>query len=88
MATLNIRMDDNIKKKFEMFCSDTGMSMTTAINIFATTVVKEQRIPFEISNDPFYSAENMAVLKQSLANIKADKGVYKTFEELEAMENG
>ena len=31
------------------------MNMTTAISIFATTVVKEQRIPFEISADPFYS---------------------------------
>ncbi len=86
MANLNIRMDDDVKKQFELFCSNVGMSMTTAVNIFATMVIKEQRIPFEISHNPFYDAENITALRQSIDNMKAGKGVYKTMEELEAME--
>ncbi len=50
MATvnLNIRMDSDLKEQFEAFCNDMGMSMTTAMNIFAKKVVREYRIPFEI----------------------------------------
>ncbi|GHV29738.1 hypothetical protein FACS1894167_09470 [Synergistales bacterium] len=40
-------------------------------------------------DDPFYSKENQAYLKQSIDDMVAGRGlVYKTMEELEAMENG
>ena len=53
MATtnVNIRMDADLKKQFEAFCTDMGMTMTTAINVFARKAVRENRIPFEISGD-------------------------------------
>lgn len=50
-ANINIRMDANLKKQFEAFCADMGMTMTTAVNIFARKAVRENRIPFEISGD-------------------------------------
>ncbi len=87
MTTLNVRMDDATKREFELFCGNVGMSMTTAVNIFVNTVIKEQRIPFEISNDPFFSKDNMSILNQSIENMNAGKGVYKTLDQLEAMEN-
>lgn len=34
-TNINIRMDSDLKKQFEAFCSDMGMTMTTAFNIFA-----------------------------------------------------
>ncbi len=72
MATVNIRLDDDLKKDFEHFCSAVGMNMTTAFSIFAKTVVKEQRIPFEISTDPFYNPANMKRLRTAIADM--DKG--------------
>lgn len=57
-ATFSVRMDENLKNDFEALCNSFGMSMTTAINVFARAVVREKRIPFEISAvDPF-SPEN------------------------------
>ncbi len=47
-TNINIRMDSDLKDQFEKFCSDMGMTMTVAFNIFARTVVREYRIPFEI----------------------------------------
>ena len=47
-ATFSIRMDEDLKRQFDEFCADFGMNATTAFNIFARTVVKEKRIPFEI----------------------------------------
>lgn len=48
-TNVNIRMDENLKRAFDATCDAFGMSMTTAVTIFAKTVVREQRIPFEIA---------------------------------------
>ena len=48
-ATFSVRMDDALKSQFEDLCEIFGMSMTTAINVFARAVVRERKIPFEIS---------------------------------------
>lgn len=64
-TSVNIRMDEDFKKQFDNFCSDVGMSMTTAFCIFAKTVVRERRIPFEIRtnepNETTYAAMESAV---------------------------
>ena len=87
-TTINIRMDEDLKKQFDAFCSAVGMNMTTAFNVFAKTAVRQQKIPFEISadTDPFYSEANQAQLRKAIAQIKEGKVVVKTMEELEAME--
>jgi DNA-damage-inducible protein J len=50
-TNINIRMDSELKKQFENFCSDVGMSMTTAFNIFAKKTVHEYCIPFKVGVD-------------------------------------
>lgn len=37
-TNVNIRMDDNLKQKFDHLCNELGLNMTTAINIFAKTM--------------------------------------------------
>ena len=49
-ATFSIRMDESLKKQFDSLCSDFGMTASTAINVFARAVVRERKIPFEISS--------------------------------------
>ena len=49
-ATFSVRMDETLKKQFDALCQDFGMNMTTAINVFARAVVRQRRIPFEISS--------------------------------------
>lgn len=75
-TNINIRMDEDLKKQFDAFCSDIGMNMTTAFCVFAKTVVRERRIPFEIAaeSDPFYSSANMARLRKSIAEMEATGG--------------
>lgn len=48
-ATFSVRMDENLKEQFDSLCRDFGMNMTTAITVFARAVVRQRRIPFEIS---------------------------------------
>ncbi|MEG2260684.1 MAG: type II toxin-antitoxin system RelB/DinJ family antitoxin [Raoultibacter sp.] len=49
MATLTINMDDTLKEEFATFCKTAGLNASVAVNMFATTVVRQQRIPFIIS---------------------------------------
>ncbi len=85
---VNIRMDEALKKSMEQTCKELGMSMTTAFTIFAKKVTREQRIPFEVSVDPFYSESNLRHLKESLDQLTHGDVVVKTMDELEAMEHG
>ena len=75
-STLSIRMDTDIKKRFDAFCAAAGMNATVAVNMFARAVLREQRIPFEItgSDDPFYSMKNQARLKAAMEQLEAGKG--------------
>ena len=74
-TTVNIRMDSELKKQFEAFCSDVGMNMTTAFCVFAKKTVRERRIPFEISaEDPFYSYDNQERLRRSISQLERTGG--------------
>ena len=63
-ANINIRMDENLKKQFDGICNELGLNMTTAFNIFARAVVRQQRIPFQVSLE-VPNAETIAALKES-----------------------
>ena len=73
-AMVNFRMDKELKESMEHVCREMGLSMTAAFTIFATKVTKEKRIPFEVAVDPFYSQENMARLRKSIAQMEATGG--------------
>ena len=66
------------------------MNMTTAFTIFAKAVVRQNRIPFEIAADPFYSESNQARLRERIRRYESGEAklITKTIEELEAMADG
>ena len=53
MATtnLNIRTDKAIKEQAEVIFNELGLNMTTAINMFLRTAIREHGIPFELKLD-------------------------------------
>lgn len=53
MATtnLNIRTDKDIKDQAEKIFNELGLNMTTAVNIFLRTAIREHGIPFELKLD-------------------------------------
>lgn len=87
-ATISARIDAKDKERFDAFCANVGLTASAAINMFIKNVIHSHHLPFEVREpDPFYSAENMKFLKEGIAELNAGKGVVKTMEELEAMEN-
>lgn len=50
-TNINIRMDETLKQQFDHICNELGLNMSVAVNIFAKTMVRQQKIPFEVSLD-------------------------------------
>ena len=75
-ATITARVDSSDKKKFDDFCSNVGINTSTAINMFVKAVLRENRIPFEITQtaDPFFSERNLAHIRKSVQELHAGKG--------------
>lgn len=48
MATINIRLDDELKTESEKILSELGLGMTAALTIFLKAVVRTNSIPFPI----------------------------------------
>ena len=67
-------MDDALKRDFDEVCNELGLSMTTAITMLAKKMTREKRLPFEVSVDPFYSDENLARLRKSIAQMESTGG--------------
>lgn len=47
-VSMTVRMDAGVKARFEELCSQFGMSVNTAMNVFANAVIISRKIPFEI----------------------------------------
>ncbi len=81
-TSMNIRMDDDVKRQAQALFSEFGMDMDTAINVFLRQAVRERAIPFSIemvperqpiNDDKFFSGANLRHLRHSLAQAEAGK---------------
>ena len=76
-TTFSVRMDSDVKRQLDDFCALVGMNTTTAFNMFARAVLRERRLPFDVTtmSDPFYSESNLAHLRRGIAALNSGKGV-------------
>ena len=78
-ATLTARVDARDKVDFDAFCSNVGLNTSTAINLFVKAVLRENRIPFELS------LQSNELTKKTIALAEEEKelnGSYSTMEDL------
>ena len=93
-ATFSVRMEDSLKKQFETLCNDFGMNMSTAINVFAKAVVRERRIPFEISSpEPDVTREKAlagfaSIRQESAKNFPDGMSLDEINDEINEVRNG
>ena len=93
-TNITIQIDADIKRDAENLFAKLGLNMSSAVNVFFHQAVREQAIPFQIkvkandeAYDEYFNDYNMKILDESIAELKAGKGVIKTMAELDAMEN-
>ena len=94
MTSMTIRVDDQLKKSFDVLCDEFGLSNSAALNMFRKTVVRERRIPFEIKADSEADVRRqgweafMRMRETALASGAADMSLEEINEEIAAARNG
>ena len=83
-STVNIRMDSELKRQFEAFCADMGLSVTAAFTVFAKKAVRENRIPFEIGAE-IPNAETRKAIEDARAGIGLSGPFHSVPELMEAL---
>jgi DNA-damage-inducible protein J len=82
-TNINIRMDADLKREFDELCDDLGLTMTAAFNVFAKTMVRQQRIPFEVSRD-IPNADTIAAIKE-VERMRKDPSLGKSYTDVDQM---
>ena len=81
-TNLNIRTDKDIKDQAEHIFNELGLNMTTAVNMFLRTTIRENGIPFSLKLD--VPNETTAAAIEEGRRIAADRNV-KGYSDMEAL---
>ena len=86
MATtnLNIRTDKGIKDQAEEIFAELGLNMTTAVNMFLRTAIREHGIPFELKLDVPNETTAAAIEEGRKLMADPDAPRYASMDELKA----
>ena len=86
MATtnLNIRTDKSIKEQAEEIFAELGLNMTTAVNMFLRTAIREHGIPFELKLDVPNEITPAAIEEGRRLMTDPDAPRYASMDELKA----
>ncbi len=84
MARICFEVDDELKRQAERTLGEIGLSITDATTIFLKAVVRENRMPFELSADPFFSKENISEIERRVEAVRTGKSVLKQHELIES----
>ena len=89
MATVNItvRVDQETKRDFDVFCENVGINATAAVNMFIKAVLRTRELPFTVTdnNEQEKSLIGMRAVKsiRNMRNISSRNGNSEmTFDEI------
>ena len=72
MATIQVRIDDNLKTEADLLFSELGLDTSTAVRIFISTALEIGGIPFPIIRN----SNRNTVIKEAIVRRKAGNRFY------------
>ena len=78
MATINVRIDDEIKRDSEAVLKQLGFGMTTAINLFLRAVIWNNGIPFSLEIPNKETLNAMKEVEDEISSGKVKGKRYKS----------
>ena len=84
MATLCIRVDDDVKEKANKVFDDLGTNMSTAVNMYLNYCIREEEIPYEVCSLKKPTNKLKRALKEAddIMSGKVKTKTYNTAEEM------
>ena len=90
-STIQVRVDDDLKKKSDNLFKELGTDTTTAIRMFLTQAVAHNGFPFEIkriSENPYLPlSEEQLLQKLELSRKHAEQGQYRNADDVISRKN-
>lgn len=82
-STISVRVDSEDKKRFEEFCSEMGMNISTAINMLVKNILRTGKMDIELSYD-IPNAETVAAIEE-VEEMKKHPEKYKGYTDVDEM---
>ena len=79
-TNINIRVDEDVKRKAEVIFNELGLNMSTAINIFLRYSVRYGGIPFDLRIEK-PNVETLAAIE----DVNSDRNMSKTFDSISSL---
>ena len=87
-ASMNIKMDEEIRDQAKALLGSMGLDMTTAINMFLRAVIREKALPFPVAAIPNQKTEDEIAdywtMKLHRAEEQIANGKFSRFEDFAA----
>jgi DNA-damage-inducible protein J len=91
-VNVTVRVDEDVKKEFDIFCDNVGMNITTAFNMFIRATLRARALPFPVTDTEQPKPTREALLAEGMHLIKSiqDDSVrngtdHMTMEEIDAV---
>ena len=81
-------MDEELKKQTEETLNEIGLNMSTYINSSLRALVREKKVPFELTTKQQANSEYLAKLDESIAQANRGDVVKYTMDELQVLVDG
>lgn len=75
MANVTVQIDSNLKAQAEDLLAEMGLDFATWMTLATEALVREQAIPFDDPDDPFYSATNQRILAERYAHYRQHEAI-------------
>ena len=83
-SAVTVRIDSEMKSRFDELCEQFGMSVNTAFNIFVNAVVRSRSIPFTIKGSRVEQPGALDLFMQQRKMAEASQEPEMTLEEINA----
>ncbi len=83
MTTLNVRVDESLKKQASELFADLGLDMSTAVNMFLRQAVMKDGLPFDVVRE-VPNAETLAAMAE-VEEMKKHPEKYKSYTDIDEM---
>ena len=94
MATMTIRVDEQLKQDFDSLCDRLGLTNSAALTLYMKAVVRERRIPFAITAESDAEVRErwwktfLKMREKAIESGAADMTLDEINEEISAARNG
>ena len=83
-SAVTVRIDSEMKLRFDELCEKFGMSANTAFNIFVNAVVRSRSIPFPIRSNKTDEPSALNLFMQQRRTVEASQEPEMTLDEINA----